>query len=81
MRRSCDVMMLLPFTMTEAEVEDTSSWETEDDDTPYSKRVEWRDVVPRPQRDGPAPIAAIAYASHCLDLSESRCTHSFKIRM
>eukprot|EP00927_Polykrikos_kofoidii_P038366 TRINITY_DN3270_c0_g2_i1.p1 TRINITY_DN3270_c0_g2~~TRINITY_DN3270_c0_g2_i1.p1 ORF type:complete len:336 (+),score=61.27 TRINITY_DN3270_c0_g2_i1:74-1081(+) len=30
-------------------------------DTPYSEREDWKDVVPVPQDDGPLPLAAIRY--------------------
>jgi protein farnesyltransferase/geranylgeranyltransferase type-1 subunit alpha len=41
------------------EVHDESNWVL------YKYRVDWKDVTPVPQDDGPYPIAAIVYSEKC----------------
>ena len=39
------------------------------DYVPYSKREEWKDIVPVKQDDGPNPVVAIAYTEKCEHLT------------
>ena len=43
---------------------DSDSWESVES-APYNERAEWRDLVPIPQYDGPAPVLPIAYSPKC----------------